>query len=247
MEKTEMKHLRGNIRRFAGLLLAVLLFVGLLPLAGCGGGKDAAGSQSAAVSVSESTARTAGTASAETGSVSGGDSSTAESSVADDDTQSDADTALSGSSPEIADSRSLLFSEEDGKDAAAVREEPDESENTAAAEIDEHGSYTSKEEVALYIHTYGHLPDNYITKKQAEKLGWDNRAGNLQDVAPGKSIGGSRFGNYEGLLPDAKGRNYYECDINYEGGYRGAERIIYSDDGLIFYTADHYKSFEQLY
>ncbi|MBR0398430.1 MAG: ribonuclease [Eubacterium sp.] len=158
--------------------------------------------------------------------------------------QSDADAAVSESSPEITGSRSLTFDEEDEQDTAAAATETDE---TGTVEIDEHGSYTSKDEVALYIHTYGHLPENYITKKQAEKLGWDNRAGNLQDVAPGKSIGGSRFGNYEGLLPDAKGRNYYECDINYEGGYRGAERIIYSDDGLIFYTADHYKSFEQLY
>ena len=89
-------------------------------------------------------------------------------------------------------------------------------------------------------------PD-YITKKEAQKLGWDNKKGNLWEVAPGKSIGGSHFGNYEKLLPEKKGRKYYECDINYEGEYRGAERIIYSDDGLIFYTGDHYKTFEQLY
>lgn len=116
--------------------------------------------------------------------------------------------------------------------------------------IDEEGHYTSKEEVALYIHTYGKLPSNYISKDEAEDLGWkkkDGEAGQLHVVAPGMSIGGSYFGNYEGLLPEKKGRKYYECDINYVKGNRGAERIVYSNDGLIFYTGDHYESFEQLY
>ncbi|MCI8517282.1 MAG: ribonuclease [Hungatella sp.] len=113
--------------------------------------------------------------------------------------------------------------------------------------LEESGHYTSKEEVALYLHLYGRLPDNYLTKKEAESLGWDSKAGNLWEVAFGMSIGGSRFGNYEKALPEKKGRRYYECDIDYEGGYRGAKRIIYSDDGLIFYTEDHYKTFEQLY
>lgn len=116
-----------------------------------------------------------------------------------------------------------------------------------AAAVDEHGSYNTKDEVALYLHTYGHLPDNYITKKEAQKLGWDSKKGNLEEVAPGKSIGGSHFGNYEGQLPEQDGREYYECDLEYEGGYRGAERLIYSNDGLIYYTGDHYKTFEKLY
>ncbi|MDD3251631.1 MAG: ribonuclease domain-containing protein [Lachnospiraceae bacterium] len=120
------------------------------------------------------------------------------------------------------------------------------SEQTAAV-LDEHGSYSTKDEVALYLHTYGHLPDNYITKKEAEQLGWNSKKGNLTEVAPGKSIGGSHFGNYEGQLPEKEGRKYYECDLEYEGGYRGAERIIYSNDELVFYTGDHYKNFEQLY
>ena len=112
---------------------------------------------------------------------------------------------------------------------------------------DEHGSYTSRDEVALYLHTYGHLPDNYITKEEARALGWDAQAGNLQEVAPGKSIGGDRFGNREGLLPAERGRQYYECDIDYAGGTRNAKRIVYSNDGLIFYTDDHYASYTQLY
>lgn len=116
--------------------------------------------------------------------------------------------------------------------------------------IDEDGHYTSKEEVALYLHTYGKLPSNFITKKEAEDLGWkkkDGEAGQLHVVAPGMSIGGSSFGNREGMLPEKKGRKYYECDINYVKGSRGAERLVYSNDGLIFYTGDHYESFEQLY
>lgn len=112
--------------------------------------------------------------------------------------------------------------------------------------IDKNGSYTSKDDVALYIHTYGELPKNFISKKQAERLGWDG--GSLEPYAPGKSIGGSYFGNYEGKLPKKKGRTYYECDIDTKGRRsRGPKRIVYSTDGLIYYTPDHYETFELLY
>lgn len=108
------------------------------------------------------------------------------------------------------------------------------------------GSYTSKEEVALYIHLYGHLPGNFITKSQARKLGWNS--GSLENYAPGKCIGGDRFGNYEGLLPTAPGRTYTECDIDTLGAKsRGAKRIVFSNDGLVYYTDDHYESFRLLY
>ena len=114
------------------------------------------------------------------------------------------------------------------------------------AQIDEDGSYTTKDDVALYIHTYGHLPDNFITKKDAQALGWPG--GSLEPYAPGKCIGGSRFGNYEGLLPEADGRTYTECDIDTLGAdSRGAKRIVFSNDGLIYYTEDHYETFELLY
>ena len=116
-----------------------------------------------------------------------------------------------------------------------------------AALVEEAGEYTSKEEVAAYLHLFGHLPDNFITKKEAKKLGWVSSEGNLWEVAPGKSIGGDYFGNYEGLLPEKNGREYHECDIDSDGSYRGAKRIIFSDDGLIYYTEDHYESFELLY
>lgn len=118
-----------------------------------------------------------------------------------------------------------------------------------AAEDDplpENGSYTAKDDVALYIHTYGRLPDNFITKKEAQNLGWPG--GDLEPYALGMCIGGSRFGNYEGLLPDAKGRIWTECDIDTLGAKsRGAKRIVFSNDGLVYYTEDHYASFELLY
>ena len=113
--------------------------------------------------------------------------------------------------------------------------------------IEEDGYFTSKEDVSLYLDTYGHLPENFITKKEAMALGWESNKGNLWDVTEKKSIGGDRFGNREGKLPREEGRNYFECDIDYEGGYRGSKRIVYSDDGLIYYTDDHYDTFTLLY
>ena len=112
--------------------------------------------------------------------------------------------------------------------------------------ISENGKYDTKDEVALYIHTFGHLPSNYITKRQAEDLGWSG--GSLKNYAPGCCIGGDRFGNYEGKLPKAKGRTYKECDIGtMNAKSRGAKRIIFSNDGLIYYTDNHYESFTKLY
>lgn len=114
------------------------------------------------------------------------------------------------------------------------------------------GEYSDKEHVAAYLRAFKKLPPNYITKAQARTLGWVESERNLWKVAPGKSIGGDRFGNYEGLLPAAKGRQYFECDIDYaldQARYRGgrnAKRIIYSSDGLIFYTEDHYNTFEDI-
>jgi len=119
--------------------------------------------------------------------------------------------------------------------------------NEQVSQVEEDGEYTSKEEVAEYLYLYSHLPRNFITKKEAKALGWDSKEGNLGEVAPGKSIGGDYFGNFEGLLPEEEGRDYYECDIDSDGGYRGAKRIVFSNDGLIYYTEDHYESFELLY
>ena len=112
------------------------------------------------------------------------------------------------------------------------------------AVIDENGRYTTKEDVSLYIYTYGDLPKNFMTKSEARALGWEG--GGLEEYAPGMCIGGDYFGNYEGLLPED--RDYTECDIDTLGrDSRGAKRIVFSDDGLIYYTEDHYESFELLY
>lgn len=115
-----------------------------------------------------------------------------------------------------------------------------------APDLEEDGVYTSKEDVAEYIYLYGHLPSNFITKKEAEELGW--QGGSLEPFAPGMCIGGNRFGNYEGILPEKEGRFYTECDIDTLGAdKRGAKRIVFSNDGLIYYTEDHYQTFELLY
>lgn len=116
-----------------------------------------------------------------------------------------------------------------------------------ASNIDESSYYYETNDVALYLHTFGHLPPNYITKNQAKEKGWVADKGNLWDVAEGMVIGGDYYGNYEDKLADASGRKYYECDVNYEGGYRNAYRIVFSNDGLIYYTKDHYETFTRLY
>ena len=124
-----------------------------------------------------------------------------------------------------------------------------ETEETPGEEpaVAEDGWYNTKEEVAEYLHLYDRLPGNYRTKKEAQAAGWSG--GNVERyTGEGTAIGGSRFGNREGLLPKAKGRRYTECDIDTVGkSSRGAKRIIFSNDGLVYYTEDHYNTFELLY
>ena len=121
--------------------------------------------------------------------------------------------------------------------------------------LTEDGTYTSKNDVALYIHTYKKLPLNFITKSEARKLGWQVGNNNdLSKVAKGKSIGGDEFKNLEKLLPIVDGRKYYECDIDYVSGKRNDKRIVYAidddEDGNeelhIYYTEDHYNSFTEI-
>ena len=159
---------------------------------------------------------------------------------------------LIGDAIELAESLEDEYAEGEEAEPEDVPDEtsgpsPGEDETTAGSEeelLPEDGSYTTAEDVALYIHQYGHLPDNFITKKEAQALGWEG--GGLEAYAPGKCIGGDRFGNYEGLLPED--RSYTECDVDTLGAKsRGAKRIVFSDDGLIYYTEDHYESFTLLY
>ena len=121
-----------------------------------------------------------------------------------------------------------------------------ETDTNIETSIEKNNNYYSLEDVSEYLKIYGELPPNYITKKEARELGWDNEEGNLWDVSEGAVIGGDRFGNRESLLENKKGRIYYEADVNYEGGYRGPERIVYSNDGSIYYTKDHYESFREV-
>ncbi len=124
------------------------------------------------------------------------------------------------------------------------KNEDTQGEVNSKKDINENGSYDEFDTVAQYIRAYGKLPQNFITKKEAKVLGWDSGK-NLWDYAKGKSIGGDVFGNFEGLLPEKDGRKWYECDINYKGGKRGADRIVFSNDGLIYFTIDHYGSFTE--
>ncbi len=115
------------------------------------------------------------------------------------------------------------------------------------AALEPTGPIIEPQAIADYLFANGELPDNFITKKEAQRLGWDSRENYVSDVAPGKSIGGDRFGNYEGLLPSKKGRTWYEADCYYTKGKRNAHRILYSSDGLVYYTDDHYESFTQMF
>ena len=169
--------------------------------------------------------------------------------------QEDVDTAL-----DLLDAVTDTLSEEDPGDGGSAQQSlPDsqappagfgtdeEAQQSEGPALPEDGQYDDKDNVALYIHLYGKLPSNYMAKQEAEaQYGWTGGA--LDVLAPGRAIGGSRFGNYEGLLPDREGRIWTECDIGTVGGTsRGAKRIVFSNDGLIYYTDDHYESFELLY
>ena len=134
----------------------------------------------------------------------------------------------------------------DVETAYTTQEEQLSQEPSEANLLDEHGWFYSAESVSLYLQTYGHLPDNFITKEEARKLGWEG--GSVEEFVPGYAIGGDQFGNREGLLPKAEGRQYYECDIDTDGkDSRGGKRIVFSNDGLIYYTDDHYETFALLY
>ncbi len=220
-----MNGLKRKMRPRGGLVCALLLALGLV-LGACGGpGQETVptGTETAAAAVS-----TAEGTSAET------TEKTAAAAV------SIADQISAETTAETADEVPARSSA-DGTAGGNITETADE------ISVERDGEYSDRDHVALYLHLYGELPSNYITKSDARGLGWDSGKGNLWDVAPGKSIGGDPFGNREGLLPEKKGRSYYECDIDYEGGYRGGERIVFSDDGLVYYSADHYENFELLY
>ncbi len=256
MKGTKQRH---KLNRWIGLLLAVLILS--VGICGCRKGQSgatdapqttveageqsesaAAGSQSGgAAAGSQSGGAAAGSQSggAAAGSQSGGESAGSQSGGAAAEAQATGESASGQSTGKDAEQSTGKDAEQStGKDT-----EQSTGKEAAQAEIDEHGVYTSKDDVALYIHTFGKLPENFITKKEAQALGW--QGGSLEPYAPGKCIGGGYFGNYEGTLPDG---DYRECDIDTLGRKsRGAKRLVYSDDGRIYYTDDHYETFTQLY
>ena len=128
-----------------------------------------------------------------------------------------------------------------------VEQDAVDSEEQTKVETEFEMPVTDPQQIVNYLGIYGELPENFITKNEAKDLGWDSRYNYVGEVAPGKSIGGDRFGNYEGQLPSKKGRKWYECDANYRGKKRGAERVLFSSDGLYYYTNDHYQTFTQMF
>ncbi|WP_110114815.1 ribonuclease domain-containing protein [Bacillus sp. CGMCC 1.16541] len=117
----------------------------------------------------------------------------------------------------------------------------------AEAAISYYATPTDFAGIIEYLKTYGELPANFITKSEAQSIGWVSSQCNLATVAPGYSIGGDVFQNREGLLPAKSGRIYYEADAYYKSGCRGAQRVVYSNDGLYYTTNDHYKTFQRWY
>ncbi len=138
-----------------------------------------------------------------------------------------------------------LYGLTDDEESQKQTEVYDDSEEQTEVEFEL--PVTDPQQIVNYLAIYGELPENFITKKEAKALGWDSRYNYVGDVAPGKSIGGDRFGNYEGLLPDKKGRTWYECDANYRGKKRGKKRVLFSSDGLYYYTDDHYQTFTEMF
>lgn len=236
------------MKRFVKILFCVLITV--IALSGCAEYDEifgtASGTEIGTSAAEESTSESPAPAETKLTETSSSDSVTEPLDTAAQTLMTESsETAVQDTEPEPAQTTSAAVLTETAppQTTALQAEDTDISEGT----LDPDGAYIKPEDVADYIHTFGTLPKNFITKSEAKALGWDSSKGNLWEVAEGKSIGGDRFGNYEGLLPNADGRKYTKCDVNYSGGYRGKERIIFSNDGLIFYTDDHYKTFTQLY
>jgi len=122
-----------------------------------------------------------------------------------------------------------------------------QSETEKETEVEFQLPVTDPQQIVNYLDRYGELPGNFITKREARDMGWDSRYNYVGEACPGMSIGGDRFGNYENKLPSRKGRTWYECDVNYRGKKRGAERLLFSSDGLYYYTDDHYNTFTQMF
>lgn len=105
---------------------------------------------------------------------------------------------------------------------------------------------TDANTVVRWLQQHHRLPDVYLTKSEARRQGWNPAKGNLCKVLPGRAIGGDRFSNREQRLPMQAGRQWYEADVNDDCGHRDTDRLLYSSDGLIYLTTDHYRSFKRV-
>lgn len=158
------------------------------------------------------------------------------------------DTVSSLTSSFLSDVSSDSSASEESASPSEDRSDADPSptaESAGEAQITEDGSYTGKDEVAAYLHTYGRLPGNYITSEAAKNLGWDGE-GDLWAIQSGAALGGDDYANLAGLLPSDGERSWKQCDVNYNGGIRGPERLCYSNDGLIYYSPDRFTTFVEI-
>jgi len=220
---------RRKLFRIWGLLLTLTLTLTLM--LGCGQSNSSSDHSQEGIQSADTSAQDTGTLTEDSTDTSAQDTGT----LTEDspDTSAQDTGTLTEDSPDTS-----------AQDTGTLTEDSPDTSTQDAGTLDRDGSYTTAEDVSLYLTLYGELPENFITKKEARALGWSG--GSLEPYAPGKCIGGDRFGNYEGILPD--GREYHECDIDTLGAEsRGAKRLVFSGDGLIYYTEDHYESFTLLY
>lgn len=115
--------------------------------------------------------------------------------------------------------------------------------------VEESGLYTTRDSVAAYLCKFDKLPSNYVDKNEGISL-YETKTGNTFSkwnfnpwTTLGVMIGGDVFENREGLLPSG---SYHEADVDYSAKNRGTKRLIYQSDCVIYYTADHYETFNRL-
>lgn len=115
--------------------------------------------------------------------------------------------------------------------------------------VEESGLYTTRDSVAAYLCKFDKLPSNYVDKNEGKSL-YESKTGNTFEkwnfnpwTTLGVMIGGDVFDNREVLLPNG---SYREADVDYSAKNRGTKRLIYQSDCVIYYTADHYETFNKL-